>query len=267
MTTLNRFPLARSFASLCTLLALFVLSACQATSKPNKPAGSADMSSDETDMGGGGACANMRCENPSATCCFDEPCVDTATNPLHCGGCGKTCRAREVCNNSLCACRAGGRDQVCPMGSQCCFDGCRDVSSDVLNCGGCGIACKAGETCAMGKCSCGPAGLACTAGQQCCPATGCSNIQTDPNNCGMCGKKCAPGKACKAGLCEGECVACAMGETCCNGVCANLLNDPLNCRMCGRDCMKVTGWPTCIFGVCLFEMADMGGSPPDMSMP
>lgn len=266
MINLRRPPLASSLLSFCAcaLLLAVSLTGCQTTTKPPKPTDTADMAMSTDDLQSS-ACGTERCENPSAICCFDEPCVDTLTNPLHCGGCGKACRAREVCGNGMCACRAGGRDQVCPTDSQCCSDGCKNVTNDVLNCGGCGLGCKMGETCAMGKCACGPSGLGCSAGQTCCPASGCSNLQNDPNNCGTCGKKCAAGKACKAGLCEGECTACSMGETCCDGVCANLLNDPRNCKMCGRDCMKITGWSSCILGVCLFEKTDMGAS--DMTVP
>lgn len=228
---------------------VLALGACQSAGGGpgnNPPAMTADMTMVPM------SCNNMKCENPDGKCCDGEPCVDTATNPLHCGACGKACRTRETCATGTCVCRGGGRDAVCPAGAACCSDGCRDAQSDVKNCGGCGLACREGELCYMGQCKCGPSGISCRSGQVCCGAT-CSDMQNDPKNCGKCGKECAAGKACKNGLCEGECIPCLMGETCCNGTCVNLLNDAKNCRECGRDCKMVTGWDICIFGVCAFE--------------
>lgn len=215
----------------------------------------------------GESCEAVKCENPAGVCCNGEPCVDTSTSPLNCGTCGKVCGSREVCANSACVCRGGGRDQACGAGTQCCTDGCRDVMADKVNCGGCGRTCVSGERCEGGSCKCGPAGLSCRSNQTCC-TSGCSNLVDDPKNCGMCGKECAAGKACKAGVCEGECAApCALPEICCNGSCTNLFSDPRNCRMCGRDCRMVTGWDTCIGGVCLFEQPPDMAVPMDMSIP
>ena len=241
--------------ALLSLIALFVvgsLAGCQSSGGgKDPPASTSDMSVMPM------SCMNMKCENPDSKCCDGEPCVDTTNNPLHCGGCGKACRAREICNNGACVCRGGGREAVCPTGAACCSDGCRDAQSDTKNCGGCGLACREGELCYMGQCKCGPSGISCRSGQICCGAS-CSDLQNDAKNCGKCGKTCAAGKACKNGLCEGECLPCMTGESCCNGVCVNLLNDAKNCRECGRDCKVVTGWETCILGVCLFEQPDGG---------
>jgi hypothetical protein len=242
------------------LLAIFLGGlGCKADGKPMGV--TRDMSMGD---GSAGSCESTKCENPDSKCCMGEPCIDIKTNPVHCGECGKTCRTREVCSNGICACRAGGRDAVCPTDALCCTDGCHDVKTDTMNCGGCGVVCKTGESCIDSQCKCGPAGLACKSGQVCC-GTGCSDLQNDPQNCGSCGRACPMGKGCKNGLCDGECATpCTFPYACCDGQCANLSNDPKNCRACGRDCNKVTGIGICIAFICVGEKPD-GGT--DMSPP
>lgn len=250
-------------------LCLFGLAGCKANEGQKPPGNNMMMSPPDLSMAVE-SCENMKCEDPDAKCCLGEACVDTKTNPLHCGACGKVCKAREICTDGACVCRGAGPAMACAIGTSCCTDGCRDLQNDLKNCGGCGLGCKMGEDCKTGKCSCGATGMACKSGQICCGASGCSNLQDDPNNCGMCGKKCAAGKACKSGVCEGECVPCSMGETCCDGICANILNDNMNCGRCGNKCGDVFGIPLpCLFGFCAFAMPDGGdgGMPMDMSMP
>ncbi|HMY57589.1 MAG TPA: hypothetical protein PK472_05010 [Pseudomonadota bacterium] len=236
-----------------TVLLSALLSGCTSGggSGPMNPAAKADMSVAPE-------CATMKCENPSAICCGGEPCIDVLSNTQHCGGCGKTCRSREACNNGNCVCAGGGRTSSCKVTEACCSDGCHDILSDTKNCGGCGVSCKEGEVCDSGQCKCGPSGIACKTGQICCGSV-CSDRQNDAMNCGMCGKACKAGKACKNGLCEGECVGCTAIETCCDGTCVNLLNNQMNCGMCGNACKVVLGIPLpCLIGICSFSMPDMG---------
>ncbi len=49
-----------------------------------------------------GACgaSSERCEAPLAECAGS--CVDTASDPAHCGGCGAACSGGQVCAASLC---------------------------------------------------------------------------------------------------------------------------------------------------------------------
>ncbi len=206
------------------------------------------------------SCENMKCVDPSFVCCSGEPCVDTTTNSLHCGGCGKSCGVGEACVGSSCVCAAAG-NCVCPTDTTCCATGCKGTQSDPGNCGSCGRMCRTTETCSGGSCKCGT-GAGCTGTQACCGGTSCADLQSDANNCGMCGKKCAEGKACKSGVCEGECVGCAMPMACCDGKCVNPLNDPLNCGMCGVMCPPIVGAPICLIGKCVVPK-DMS-QPPDM---
>jgi hypothetical protein len=196
------------------------------------------------------ACENMKCDNPQALCCNDEPCVDVQTDRANCGACGKLCSGQELCQGGRCVCTGGGGSS-CSGGFTCCPSGCRNLDTDTANCGACNRSCRQNETCVSGACKC--AGMAGCSGSQTCCSTGCADTSNDPNNCGMCGKKCMPGKACKAGVCEGECTGCAMGETCCNGTCANLLNNPMNCGMCGKVCPPPFPGipPGCLFGNCV----------------
>ncbi len=236
------------------LLVTAILSGCSSKGGTNMP----PPSDNKGDMALSPACASMKCENPAAICCGGEPCVDITASTDNCGGCGKSCRTRESCNNGNCVCLGGGRVATCPASSACCSDGCHDVASDVQNCGGCGVACKKGELCESGQCKCGPSGISCKAGQVCCGAV-CSDNQNDASNCGMCGKACKPGKACKNGLCEGECIGCVAGETCCDGKCVNLLNDRDNCGRCTNACKDLLGIPLpCLFGICAGMKFDMG---------
>ena len=85
-------------------------------------------------------------------------CVDTTSNPLACGGCGKICAVGEECQGGKClpattgctdptpdACTVGGgggRNRVA----------CVNFQTDPLNCGDCGNACAANQVCMNGDC-------------------------------------------------------------------------------------------------------------------
>ena len=105
----------------------------------------------------------------SQTVCNDT-CVDTATDPKNCGGCGKTCPA------------------------SCCKGSCSNPSTDNDNCGTCGNECKNGSNCSNGTCLC-------ASGQTSCNGT-CTDVSTDRNNCGTCGNVCGNNEACKGGACQ-----------------------------------------------------------------
>ncbi|KAG0463300.1 hypothetical protein HPP92_019369 [Vanilla planifolia] len=63
------------------------------------------------------------------TCCANR-CVDTSTDRLHCGRCGKICKFTDSC--------CGGK--------------CVDIISDKRNCGSCGQHCPQGVKCLFGMC-------------------------------------------------------------------------------------------------------------------
>lgn len=253
--------------SFCLAL-LLVLSACKAQGPGagDNYDGSAEA---QADLTAPPTCDTSKCLISGAVCCGDEECVDTQTNPRHCGGCGKFCDLPQMCMNGSCLCKGGGGMTSCSSGTFCCpgpAGGCKDVKSDARNCGNCGHGCKGSETCSGGMCQCG-AGPGCTGSKNCCGGA-CVDTSNDPNNCGSCGKKCAAGKACMGGLCEGECVGCMMPNQCCGFSCVDVSMDVDNCGKCGNKCPPpLPGFPpSCLFGFCVVINLGDGGLPPPPDM-
>ncbi len=113
-------------------------------------------------------------------------CVNTTTDPAHCGGCDTACDAASFCSNSSCT-------TDCPTSTTECNRSCVDTGTDPMNCGGCGAVCASGETCSGGAC-------ACSAGLVDC-GSGCVDTQSSADDCGGCGMACASGEVCEAGTC------------------------------------------------------------------
>ncbi|MCK6509412.1 hypothetical protein L6R29_05515 [Myxococcota bacterium] len=199
-------------------------------------------------------------------------CVDTQTDPKHCGQCNNACEAVEVCQRGICSCPNGGR---------LCGGVCVDIQASAQHCGVCDAACLSGQICAGGLCQtpcktgeircgmscvdpkqdprhCGKCGQACRNDQGClngfCGCAGskkdcggiCVDIRTDPSHCGDCGQSCG---ADAAPLCQGgACVsACVKPATACANVCADVMIDPKNCGACGSVCSVGA---TCQNGAC-----------------
>lgn len=94
---------------------------------------------------------------PSGQTCCNGMCVDTNTNPQHCGGCNSPCASPKVCDATGCHCPT---DRP-PCGTTCC---------------------PQGQQCSNGMCC--PTGLTNCAGQ-------CVDLQTNTNHCGICGRSVA----------------------------------------------------------------------------
>lgn len=78
----------------------------------------------------------------SARC--GDVCVDSATDPMHCGGCNNACS--QFCESGACV-------ASCSTGRQACNGSCVDTSSDPLHCGGCDNPCSADAAiCEAGRC-------------------------------------------------------------------------------------------------------------------
>lgn len=83
---------------------------------------------------------------PGLSACGTD-CVDTQTDPKHCGGCDGVCAV---------ACAGGVCVQACPGSTQNCSGACVDTTSNDYNCGACGTSCVAqGRMCAASACTCG----------------------------------------------------------------------------------------------------------------
>lgn len=127
---------------------------------------------------------------PGPSCCFGAVecggvCANLQKNANHCGACGKSCTASEVCSAGACV--------ACPESSTQCPEQCANLHGDPFNCGACGKVCAASESCLAGTCgTC--SGTVC--------ANTCVELSTDPENCGACGTVCAADQCCHAGVCS-----------------------------------------------------------------
>jgi hypothetical protein len=227
---------------LCGWAAILVLCACKAE-RPGAAGGSS------TGVGGGGGggggatapCAGAACGDagseagptdcPSGRALCGMSCVDTASNPEHCGACDAQCPSPQVCSSGICS-------SGCPAGTVTCDGRCIEPNADPIHCGataGCGAdggtlgtVCGASSNCYGGQCitDCGDL-FACVAPGG---GTSCLDLKNDAANCGSCGHHCAAGKSCSQGTC------CAPNEAACMGVCRNLQTSALACGGCGISC-------------------------------
>jgi hypothetical protein len=96
---------------------------------------------------GGGAPTGPAC-NPTPPCALgcstcSGACVDLASDPSNCGGCGTVCNATLTCQSGVCA---------CPPGQTSCSGVCADLQSSASHCGSCTNACEGG-VCSGGACA------------------------------------------------------------------------------------------------------------------
>lgn len=192
-------------------------------------------------------------------------CVETATDPEHCGGCAQPC-GEGTCSGGVCTCDASATE--CPGE----WPRCVDTLNDPENCGACGYACPlTGAVCVGGGCqcpgslptecpvgaptacvnldtdplNCGACGAVCPLANDVCVLGGCTcpdslpdacpaacvDFSSDESNCGDCGLACRPGEACGGGAC-----ACLPGYSDCTTACYDLEADEANCGSCGHAC-------------------------------
>lgn len=126
-------------------------------------------------------------------------CVDTRTDPRHCGACNNPCAPGEGCcdgvRTALTTNQHCGRcDIQCASGWKCCNRICTRLGTS-SNCADCGKGCAAPLACVGGSCQC-PIGTQ-AIGACCCPqgpGFGCCNgvctSLVSATNCGACGVTC-----------------------------------------------------------------------------
>ena len=181
------------------------------------------------------------CDGAPANGCEAKP----ATDPEHCGGCGKSCvlpGSETACTAGHCTlggCKPGYAD--CNGAAD---DGCEtNLSTSAASCGACGAACQipqAYPACVGAACQVG----ACYTGRGDCDGkvlNGCeTDLATELAHCGACNQACAPSHAsgkCSVGACE--IASCQGAWADCNGKPADgcetdLKNDAAHCGGCGK---------------------------------
>ncbi len=200
--------------------------------------------------------------SPGLTLCGTE-CVDTSSDPDHCGDCGASCPGDEFCSLSDCVlecptyltecdrscvdldfnpahcgtcsnlcnaweyCNDGSCVDTCPPGLVRCGDACIDVRNDPLHCGDCDTICSEDTVCAEFACV-----TECPSYLTQCDRS-CVDVLSDPDNCGTCGNGCAGTEYCQDGTCVDTCPVDLMR---CGLECVDTEVDPDNCGECGREC-------------------------------
>jgi len=160
----------------------------------------------------------LECESGMLHC--GTSCVDTSSDPRHCGGCDNVCAAGEICLDGTCGI-------ACPQGQELCDGACVDLATDRANCGACGQACGTAEVCVDGSCA-----IACPEGQEVCGGT-CVTLATSNEHCGACDVACGAGEACVDGSCG---TVCPDGQTICDGACVSLATSNQHCGGCNVAC-------------------------------
>lgn len=164
----------------------------------------------------GERCVAGACVCPPNERVCDNQCTKVLTDASHCGACGTTCAAGQVCEAGRCVAQ-------CTQPQNCGSASCFDIATDRDHCGPSCLRCADGATCVQGACTC-PLGTSSCRGA-------CIDFLRDAENCGACGTTCAPGEWCSAGAC-----ACQPGLTRCNGACVDLSDDGQHCGACGSAC-------------------------------
>ncbi|MBI5516821.1 MAG: hypothetical protein HY909_23755 [Deltaproteobacteria bacterium] len=191
--------------------------------------------------------------------------VTAATDPAHCGGCGRACsrgRATATCAAGVCGlrCDPGFGDCDGEPGN-----GCEtDTSSNSLHCGACRMACAfpgAGARCDAGRC----VRTTCAAGRGDCDGNSANGCETDTaasaDHCGGCGARCAlPNATARCAGSRCAVASCVAGFGDCdgnpaNGCEVNFATDPLHCGSCPLACSASNGAPSCVGGSCRITCA------------
>lgn len=192
-------------------------------------------------------------------------CVDTTSDPKHCGACGQSCLAPvggdSGCSNSVCTGKCTSGQSVCGADARG-GGSCIDLSTAASQCGSCGHVCAApnggSPLCSGGACvgRCGVGQTLCGGGAN--GGGSCVDLGTSSSHCASCDHVCtAPvggSPACSNSSCTG---ACPTGQTVCDGTvngggtCRDMATDPSNCGACGRVCRAPSlGTPSCSGGAC-----------------
>ncbi len=116
-------------------------SGTSADSTGSPPGGTTDTGVGSSGPGGSSSGGGGDCAIEQVVC--DGACVDTQTDPDHCGDCGNPCGA-QVCVEGQCAANCGDLSMCGPL--------CVDFATDAQHCGDCDTVCELDELCSDGVC-------------------------------------------------------------------------------------------------------------------
>lgn len=133
----------------------------------------------EVDAGPG----SDECLAPRTEC--GSQCVDTNSDPRHCGECNNRCDS--FCSEGECATSCAGSLMACG-------DACVDLATSSDHCGECDNPCTADRMCVSGGCVCGM-------GLSECGDT-CVDRMTSTEHCGRCDNPCEQDEICAEGTCQ-----------------------------------------------------------------
>jgi hypothetical protein len=218
--------------------------------------GEGDPQIDDAQPEGEGTC------EPGWELCGDK-CVDTQTDPEHCGGCDLPCTAPEhagpICLGGECDwnCEAGWVDADGGEANGC---ECQQQGTNESICDdGADDDCDGTVDCADADCegaACGEDGLVCVSGSCACslgegPEAACGDgVDNDCDGLVDCADTTCANQSCGN-----------ITDTCCGTACVDTLSDFYNCGVCGHDC---DAGQVCNSGVCAIDcsggLTDCGGS-------
>ncbi len=170
--------------------------------------------------------------NANTESCCDGSCIDTTSNPEHCGSCANNCKVANAsgstCSNSTCSYKCDSNYGNCDGDWT---NGCEEnLLSSATNCGACGATCKGhtgySPTCNGGICSC-------------------EQLADCANTAIPWADVCIVG-----GLCEcsrNSYIPCPIGQYCCKqGCCLSSCSD----TVCSDACTQASGKVWCKSGCC-----------------
>lgn len=217
------------------------------------PCGSITCDSGEQCIGGACRCGGSGpdCVTGTETCCGTS-CVDTDTNPGHCGTCNNVCDSGEQCVFGGCHC--GGTGPDCLIGETCCGTSCEDLNNDSSNCGACGNHCNNNAYCMSGNCTCVSFYGNCDGSW----TNGCEQSLETLQHCGACNTNCSlphAAAACPGGFCR--ILACDSLWGDCDGSdgngCEQSLETVQHCGSCNYPCQRGHAETSCSGGTCTIE--------------
>lgn len=203
----------RACIRLALLSSILLTVACDP--EPMRPDGSM-----EEDAGPG----SDECLAPREVC--GSQCVDTNSDPRHCGECNNRCPSGGFCSMGSC-------ETSCASPLMACGESCVDLSTSPEHCGDCDNPCASDEMCESGGCVCAE-GLADCGGN-------CVDRMSSSLHCGRCDNPCDPGEACVMGMCQ------STAESNCTDGMDNDMDGDADCD--DSDCLGAERDCTCPMGM------------------